>query len=115
MPYSIFVLYYLQVFQFKAIRHEKPFLEFRLETHLCLVLDSRKNHRIQRLPVDLAVWVYTIFISNGRYIEPMRNNKHINDIVAVDSDMYLPTSFPRSPLFLNFLEGRREKTLETRF
>lgn len=97
------------MFQFKAIRHEKPFLKFRLETHLCLVLDSRKNHRIQRLPVDLAVWVYTTFISNCRYIELMRNNKHINDIVAIDSDMYLPTSFPRSPLFLNFLPFSREE------
>ena len=30
------------MFQFKAIRNEKPFLKFRLEAHLCLVLDSRK-------------------------------------------------------------------------
>lgn len=39
----------------------------------------------------------------------MRNNKHINDIVAIDSDMYLPTSFPRSPLFLNFLTRGKKR------
>lgn len=95
------------MFQFKAIRHEKPFLKFRLETHLCLVLDSRKNHRIQRLPVDLAVWVYTIFISNCRYIELMRNDKHINDIVAVDSDIYIYQ--PRSQALLSFSIFSREE------